>query len=204
MNRSYGRCCISLCSFLRVSLHSRVQCCETRQLPGMSRDGARGATIKDWLRSLTLHRWVQRGYGGSLLPIRVTDLWTRAYLNSALRCYPRTAVKELVHYSWNGYFRASLQPRSVAIRKTRRGDSIYAWASSRCRMAAKCCGHAGLDRSRLTAEVLTHSVSTPENRYFGQSNSDRPGRISDLRFRGNTAKSFNGSINTRRQGRINR
>src|SRR6516165_10086425 len=145
MNHSCGRCCISLCSFLRVSLHSRVQCCETRQLPDMSRDGARDATTKDWLHSLTRHWWVQRGYGGSLLPIRVTDLWTRAYLNSALRFYLFTAVKESVHYFWNGYFRASLQPRSVAIRKTQRGDSIYAWASSRCRMAAKCCGHAGLD-----------------------------------------------------------
>src|SRR5215831_1673032 len=97
MNRSYGRCCISLCSFLRVSLHFRFQCCETQQLPDTSRDGARDKTIKDWLRSLTLRRWVQRGYDGSLLPIRVTDLWTRAYLNSPLRCYLLTAVKELVH-----------------------------------------------------------------------------------------------------------
>src|SRR5438132_9413208 len=96
----------------------------------MSRDGARGATIKDWLRWLTRHWWVQRGFGGSLLPIRVTDLWTRGYLNSALRYYLLTAVKELVHYFWNGYFKAFLQPRSVAIRKTQRGDSIYAWVSS--------------------------------------------------------------------------
>jgi len=140
MNRPCGRCCISLCSSLRASLRPRVQCCETQQLPGMSRDGARDQTIKDWLRSLTLHRWVQRGYGGSLLPIRVTDLWTRAYLNSALRCYLLTAVKELDHHSWNGYFRASLQPRSVAIRKTQRGDCIYAWVSSRCRTVGKCCG----------------------------------------------------------------
>ena len=101
---------------------------------------ARDATTKDWLRSLTRHWWVQRGYGGSLLPIRVMDLWTRAYLNSALRYYLFTAVKESVHYFWNGYFRASLQPRSVAIRKTQRGDCIDAWVSSRCRTVGKCCG----------------------------------------------------------------
>src|SRR5215467_1808767 len=104
MNRSYGRCCISLCSFLRVSLHSRAQYCETRRLRDMSTDGARAAAIQDWLRSLTLRRWVQRGYGVSLPPIRVTDLWTRTHLNSALQCYLLSAVRGLVHYSWNDYF----------------------------------------------------------------------------------------------------
>jgi hypothetical protein len=163
MNRSYGRCCISLCSFLRVSLHSRDQCCETQQLPGMSRDGARDATMKDWLRSLKPHWWVQRGYGSSLLPIRVADLWTRAYLNSALRYYLLTGVKELVHHFWNGYFRASLQPRSVAIRKTQRGDSIYAWVSSPCWTAGKCCGpQRQADRSRLTPQRLVIAISCRE------------------------------------------
>jgi hypothetical protein len=97
--------------FLRVSLHSRVPCSETEQLPDMSRDGARAAATPGGLRSLTIHRWVQRGYGGSLLQIRVTDLWTRTHLNSALRCYLRTAIKALAHYFWNGYLMASIQLR---------------------------------------------------------------------------------------------
>ena len=44
---------------------------------------------------------------------------------------PAHRGKELVHYFWNGYFRASLQPPSVAISKTQRGGYICAWVSSR-------------------------------------------------------------------------
>ena len=66
---------------------------------------------------------------------------------------PHAAVKELVHYPYNGYFRASLQHRSVAIRKTQRGDSItlgFQAAAGR----RKCCGKTCRPhRSRLVVSV---------------------------------------------------